>query len=424
MDGLSVSTDADTAAVWERWWTAQLGRRSGTVDLLAEVVARDPDLAVAHAWRYVAALLESADVDRDTEVAAAAAGRAEHDWERSLVDAVVTTHRDGLWGARSTWVRHHERFPADLAALGVAVFLTFMSTEVDRHEQVRAMGRRSTGAVGEHPLLVGLEAMVLQDLGRLDDAERLAMRALELDPSGFDGAHPLAHVRFESGDHAAGSTWLDGWLPSADGEATFYGHLVWHSALHRLALGDAEGTLERYRSVGTRNPARTLVDRTSLLWRCQLHGLASEGTDPVGPPTAADQVSPLRGGVPFTFAGAHVVIGLATAGDAEGLRRFAADATGFTAPGAAELLPPLALAFAAYVEGDHSRASDLLRVEEPKVARYGGSHAQREVFEDTLIQALVLAGRQEEALVRLRARLERRENPLDRTLLARAVPSR
>ena len=54
------------------------------------------------------------------------------------------------------------------------------------------------------------------------------------------------------------------------------------------------------------------------------------------------------------------------------------------------------------------------------MVRFGGSHAQREVYEDTLIQALIRAGRLTEASVRLQARLDRRESPLDAALLARA----
>lgn len=424
MEGLPVSTDADTAAAWASWRAAYLRRRSGTPALLAAVVERDPRLAVAHSWRVLAAVFEGADVDRDAAVEASLAGRADQEWEQSFVDVVARTHRQGVWGARDAWVRHHDRFPADLPGLVVLVFLTFMSTEPDRHQQVLAMGRRSADAVGEHPVLLGLEAMVLQDLGDLAEAERLALRSLELEPTGFDGAHPMTHVHFEAGDHAAGSAWLDDWLPGADDAAPFHGHLVWHSALHRLALGDQQGTLERYRRVTGRAEPRTLADRTSLLWRCQLHGLVGAGVDPEGPPTVGDQVAPLAAGVPFTFVGAHVVLGLAAAGDAEGLRRFAATAATVQAPGAAELLPPLAHGFAAFVEGDHARASDLLLDHERDVARLGGSHAQREVFEDTLLESLVLAGRQEEALVRLQARLDRRESRLDRNLLARAAPAR
>ena len=278
---------------------------------------------------------------------------------------------------------------------------------------------RARGAVGDHAMLLGIEAMLAQEQGRLDDAHRLAGRALKLDPTGFDGAHPMAHVHFEAGDHADGLTWLDGWLPSADQEAPFRTHLVWHAALHELEPGRGDDALVRYGACTARGGPGGLFDGNSPLWRCQLLGYAAPGADP-GDTRVSDLVAPMTETVPFTFVGAHVAIGLATAEDAEGLRRFAANARDFTAPGAAELLPDLALGFAAYVEGDHQAASDHLLRRADDFFRLGGSHAQREVFEDTLIHALIGAGRLEEASTRLQRRLDRRPSPIDSTLLDRA----
>ena len=91
------------------------------------------------------------------------------------------------------------------------------------------------------------------------------------------------------------------------------------------------------------------------------------------------------------------------------------------ARGAAELLPDLALGLAAFVEGDHAAASDHLLRRAEDFRRLGGSHAQREVFEDTLVRALVGDGRLEEASARLQRRLDRRPSPIDSALLARTL---
>jgi hypothetical protein len=188
--------------------------------------------------------------------------------------------------------------------------------------------------------------------------------------------------------------------------------------LHELQLGRGDAAVARYQICGgTRGPS----DGTSLLWRCQLLGHVEPGADPASP-TMSEVVAPLVDGVPYTFVGAHVAIGLATARDSDGLRRFAHRAREFTVPGAAELLPDLALGFAAYVEDDHATAADLLVGLADDFVRLGGSHAQREVFEDTLIQALTRAGRLEEAAARLQVRLDRRPSPLDVGLLNRTRP--
>ncbi|MCH7843165.1 MAG: hypothetical protein IID01_10415, partial [Chloroflexi bacterium] len=53
-------------------------------------------------------------------------------------------------------------------------------------------------------------------------------------------------------------------------------------------------------------------------------------------------------------------------------------------------------------------------------ARIGGSHAQREVFEDTLTEAYLRAGQFDKAEALLGQRLKRRESPRDLFWLARA----
>ncbi len=417
---LPLSTDADTASLWWAYVDRYVTRRSGAEAALAEVIEADPGLAVARAAALLMIGLDAADFDPAETTATARRGRADHDWERSFTEATLTTHSQGMWPARPAWERHQQRFPADLIGLSIAVFLTLTSTEPDAEDRALAIARTSADAVGEHPVLVGFEAMTAQDQGRLDDAHRLALRALELDPTGFSGGHPLAHVFFESGDHVGGIAWLDDWLPTTDQEASFGCHLVWHSALHHLAVGDGPGALERYHHCAGRPGAGAVVDGTSMLWRCQIHGLVPHGTDPSETPVGP-LLTHLVDAVPSTFVGVHVALGLATARDAEGLRRLAASARSFTAPGAAELLPGLARGLAAYVEGDHAAASDLLLAQEPYVVRYGGSHAQREVFEDTLLQTLAMAERYEDATTRLQARLDRRESRLDANLLARVT---
>ena len=179
----------------------------------------------------------------------------------------------------------------------------------------------------------------------------------------------MAHVYFESGDHVNGLAWLDDWLPGTDQKAMFGGHLVWHAALHHLAIGDGDGALARYPLVrrlrGGRSADRRTVAAVALP-AARPHAARHR-------PGAAARERAGRGlmdGVPFTFLGMHAALALATAGDADGLRRFADNARGFDAPGAATMLPVLANGLAAFVEGDHAKAADTLLRFEPYVARH------------------------------------------------------
>jgi len=418
--GMPISCAAEVAPTYGAAMRANHDRRSGDVGLLQLVLAEDPAFAVARATAALWSVFLGAPFDARSEVDAARSGRQDHPWERSYVDAVTRTVDQGRWPAMPTWLAHHDEHPGDLMGASVVAFLLVMCTDADGDAEAERRIARSASVVGDDPVLLGFLAMAAQDRGDLDTGHRLATRALELDPTGFAGGHPLAHVYFECGDHVNGLAWLDSWLPTTDQEAFFGRHLVWHSALHHLAVGDADGALARYPRCGGSDAGGRLVDGPSLLWRCQMLGIVPSGTDP-GSPRVSELAAGFMDGVPFTFIGVHVALALATAGDADGLRRFAHNARGFDAPGASTMLPDLADGLAAYVEGDHVRAADSLRRFEAHQWLVGGSHAQREVFEDTLILALIRAGLPDEAAVRLQARLDRRPSARDTGLLAETV---
>ncbi len=83
-------------------------------------------------------------------------------------------------------------------------------------------------------------------------------------------------------------------------------------------------------------------------------------------------------------------------------------------------VPRLCAGAAAFARGDYALAADELGAALPELARIGGSHAQREVFEDTFIAAALRAGRYDKAEARLAERLARRPSGRDRRWLAQA----
>ena len=56
----------------------------------------------------------------------------------------------------------------------------------------------------------------------------------------------------------------------------------------------------------------------------------------------------------------------------------------------------------------------------PQLTRVGGSHAQRMVFEDTLLEACLRAEEFDKATAMLQERLSKRESPRDNYWMARA----
>ena len=92
---------------------------------------------------------------------------------------------------------------------------------------------------------------------------------------------------------------------------------------------------------------------------------------------------------------------------------------------AGEVTLPLARGIHAFAQEAYSEAVQHL---EPifgaphldQLARIGGSHAQREVFEDTMLEAYLRAERFDKAEAMLRARLQRRASARDLFWLGRA----
>ena len=215
----------------------------------------------------------------------------------------------------------------------VAAFLLEMSAEPDGAAEGERRVARSMEAVGEDPMLLGYLAMTAQDRGDLDTAHRLASRSLELDPTGFAGGHPISHVYFETGRpreravlarRLAADDRPEGDVRPAPGLA--------RRPAPPGARRRRRGARHATRDCGGSTAGGRLIDGPSLLWRCQLLGHVPPGTDPETP-RVSDLARDLMDGVPFIFLGVHVALALATAGDADGLRRFAHNARGFDAAG-------------------------------------------------------------------------------------------
>ncbi len=86
-------------------------------------------------------------------------------------------------------------------------------------------------------------------------------------------------------------------------------------------------------------------------------------------------------------------------------------ADGKLAPGGCAI--ELCRGIRAFAAGDNDGAVRLLEPAISELARIGGSHAQRELWEDTLIVACMRAGHGDKAARRISARLDRRPSARD-----------
>jgi uncharacterized NAD(P)/FAD-binding protein YdhS len=433
--GLPLSTTAEAAAAYNAGLERVMRLQSGAEELLCTAVELDPEFALAHA--ALAMLGHEAGAAADVQSSLAAARRAVRrrgdDRERSLVHVVGLRVRDARHAGARALMAHISDHPRDVLAVSAAVPTIAFSGVIDVQQEAWELVEGLAPAYGDHWWYISLLAFTRQDQSRFDEAGLLAESALSCEPSSGHGVHAQTHVLYETGQHEAGRVWLDHWVSESGRSASHRAHFSWHAALHELALGDTEAVRRRYYSQlapPTVTGVRALVDSASLLWRWKVTTSDWDPTEAAPPPVGAiwDAVGrDLLDGPQTPFIALHAAVALAAVGDTRRLEALAGRCRSSRDSVVRTVVAPVCDALRAFIEERWTESASLLTEVLPHLVRVGGSAAQREVIEETLLLARVNEGRGDLALRLLDARLDRRHSPLDarrQDLLAgRSVPA-
>jgi tetratricopeptide (TPR) repeat protein len=429
--GLPLTTSSAAAA--ESYIGAvdlMLSANSGGEALLDAALASDPEFALAHIARARLLAVQAWVAEAKEAAAAARALRHRVTAREARHIETIALAIDGKGAeAMAMLAEHVAEFPRDALvlslALGVFGLLGF-SGRADFHEAQLALLERLAPRWDEDWWFLTYLGWARIELGEIRAGVREVERAIALNPINAYAAHARAHGYYEAGDAEGGAGFLAGWLPRYDRRSQLHGHLSWHLALCELARGNPERAIALYAdairpAVSHAPPLFSLADSASLLWRRQVYG-----ENPPRDGEWAEIAAHVQRFFPRTgvhFADIHAILAEAATGDgARTSERCArvreAAATGGLPQGA--IVPDLCAGAAAYARGEYALAADTLGVALPELARVGGSHAQREVFEDTFIAAALRAGQYERARARLVERLARRPSARDRRWLAAA----
>jgi tetratricopeptide (TPR) repeat protein len=322
--------------------------------------------------------------------------------------------------------------PDDSFAAKLSHALRFMLGDVRRMlASIDQVVRRCDPAHEHLGYLLGCQAFALEENGDYAEAERAGREAVLRAPRDAWGVHAIAHVHEMTGQARAGVDWLVTHERNISHCNNFSGHVFWHLALFRLELGDVAGVLQLYddkiRAERT-DDFRDIANAASLLGRLTVEGV------PVGDrwEELADISERRILDQSLVFADLHYSLALAGAGradKAEALVRALHEAHGSDDQSklAHALGATMADAIRAWGEGDHARAAGLLMSSRRMRQKIGGSHAQRDIFEQITIDSLIRCGRRDEARVLLGERLAARtrnrfaEERLGALMGARAV---
>jgi tetratricopeptide (TPR) repeat protein len=418
--GLTLSTPSAAAAEsYRNFVDAMLASADGVEEHLAAAQAADEDFALVRIGDAYTRLANG-DLSGARERAAAAVelGAGTTRREQHHIATLAAFINGDNAGSTELVTEHVEEFPLDALMVFLAQFrLSFSGRRTWKQDIAILTEQVAPHYDPDEWSILGMRAFRAEEERDLDAARPLAERSLALHPENARAAHVLAHTYFERAEHEAGYRFLEPWLASHHPQRVFRAHLGWHIALHQLGASDCEGasrTLRTGIAAAGRVPFR-IPDAASLLWRMDLYGLNADPADwQATSELAADVVTVPR----LAFVDAHVVMAHAGARRTECLTQFMAQLESQAEAGnglVSDVVLPIARGISAFADANFADAVGELGplVASGDLVRLGGSNAQREVFEDTLIAALVESGDHATALALLDERLARRPSWVD-----------
>ena len=402
-DSLGLDITGATPAALEHYERALhelqcfIGDPVGSVD---KAIAASPGFVMAHVLK---GYLYGLATEREASAVAAAAhgaalplgGTAR---EKAHV-AALGRLAQGRWHQASTLLEDITiEHPHDGLALQTGHQIDFFTGDARmlRDRVARALPSWSGAMPGYHAML-GMHAFGLEEMGDYSRAERVGRSAVEIEPRDGWAQHAVAHVMEMQSRQQDGIAWMranpDAWTK----ESFLQVHNWWHLALFHFDLGQVDEVLKLYDGpiYGTPSTvALNMVDASAILWRLYLGGVD------VGDrwTAIAANWAPMAGAGNYAFNDAHAMmafVGAGLAGPAATLietQRAAMQADDDNAAFTRDVGHPVTLAIQAFGDGNYRETVRLLRPIRAIAHRFGGSHAQRDVLDLTLIEAALRAG--------------------------------
>lgn len=287
-------------------------------------------------------------------------------------------------------------FPRDLASLKLGHYHLF------NHGDSPGMLRIALAALpaaADVPWLHGMLAFAWEQCHFLEKAETAARRAIAMRRKEPWAHHALAHAMLTQGRLAEGHAFLQDVSATWDGLNSFMvTHNWWHQALFALDLdrpGEVLAIYDRQVWGVAKDYSQDQVNAVSLLARIELagHSVGDRWQD-VGRYLAARQHDHV-----LPFLDMQYLYGLARAGHEErardllaGMERHAGALPPDSAPAWQRVGIPAGRGLLAHARGDWKTAMEQLGQALPRLLEVGGSHAQRDLFAQVHLDAMLRCG--------------------------------
>ena len=426
-DGNSMTADADTIRLYDRAIDQLLRYELELVDtataLTTSVVERGEQPAPMSLALGAYLTLTSTD-PADLPVAAFAhallVDSPMNERER-LHSQAVGAWIEGSWtGAGRILDEILVRWPTDLLALVIGHQLDFFVGDAQslRDRPLRTLREMDP----DHPhaaFVRGMTAFGLEESGHYAQALDAGLAAVAAHPEDIWAIHAVAHTYEMQGLVGEGIDFMRHGGGRWESGSLFTMHNWWHLALFLLEAGRIDEVIDifdtRVRFDGANDVPLELVDASALLWRLHLDGVDTGARFA----DVAQAWQPVATAPPwYTFNDLHATMAMVGAGRrAEAVAVVDRMATWLTTTGSgtnAEMTGRVGLPACRAVIAHHDRRYDDVIAELYPIRRQlqimGGSNAQRDVLQRTLVEAALGAGRNDLALALTSERLGVRES--------------
>jgi tetratricopeptide (TPR) repeat protein len=381
-----------------------LGWIGDPVATLTGAVERDPDFALGHVLIGTLRLLGGEPGGSDGVQTALTAARKNEAklgaWECAHIAALDAWSRDQIRRGVAIWEEILIDHPRDIWALRFAHDTYFYLGDAgnlrDSIARVLPAWPESDPYYG---FLLGMHAFGLEEVGDFRQAEIKGRLAVERNPGDTWAIHAVAHVLEMESRTIEGIGWYGDLKAHWTAAAGLAVHQLWHLALYLIERGRLDEALALYdgelRKTGS-GAILDLVDASALLWRLKLAGID------IG--ARWQELAPHWNGHiddhVLMFNDVHIALVAGLAGDRATEARLDASLGDYVGKGkgtnrdiSAEVGRNLIGAIAAFSAGRFERVIELMLPIRYQIRRIGGSNAQRDLFNQTLIAAAINANR-------------------------------
>ncbi|HEY9641186.1 MAG TPA: tetratricopeptide repeat protein [Coleofasciculaceae cyanobacterium] len=403
--GLPVTTDSPEAVDAIDQFANQLLSYGNNIAVIIQAVEADPTAVLPNA--HLAALhlfAETADAVADAadylKVAQANLDQAT-EREKLYVGAIAAWANGKVDQALDYHEALAEQYPRDVISVQIGQYHYF---NLGNRQGLLNLIEKVLPANRENAFLYGMQAFGLEQCRRLDAAEVTGRQATEMHRQNPWAHHAVAHVLETQGRTAEGIAWMESLSDTWDACGSFYTHNWWHVALYYLDQEEFAKVLELYdRHIWGRadkSYSQCHLDAISMLLRLELRGVeVSERWQQVGNyflPRIHDHILPL---IDVQYIYALVRSGHEQQAYAmlQSIQDYAKTAYPYIRTAWSEVTLPLARGMLAHAVGDWSTAVTAIRSALPRLHKIGGSHAQRDLFEQVYIDALIRLGNFQQA---------------------------